>query len=101
MMWCEEISEGATWGPQHTKALLGVLTRPGGLCPPGAPPSDVICTKNSEKNHIKFPGHSENFHFWVIFLLHGKLRKQTKHGILFYLTNKNRKQKVGTEGSAY
>jgi len=35
------------------------------------------------------------------FLLHGKFRKQAKHGILFYLTNKNREQKVGTEGSAY
>ena len=78
--------------------------RPGGLCPPGAPPSDIICTKTSEifrKNCIKFLGHSENFYFWVIFLLQGKFRKLTKHGILFYLTNKNRKQKVGTEGSAY
>ena len=68
-MWDEEISEGPTWGPQPTRVRLGVLARPGGLCPPGAPPSDVICTKNSEifrKNHIKFSEHSENFYFWVI-----------------------------------
>ena len=39
--------------------------------------------------------------FWGTFLLHGKFRKQDKHGILFYLTKKNRKQKVGTEGSAH
>ena len=56
--------------------------------------------KYSEKNHIKFSEHFENFYFWA-FLLHGKFRKQTKHGILFYLTNKNRKYKVGTESSAY
>ena len=52
MMWDEEISEGATWGPQPTRVRLGVLARPGGLCPPGAPPSDIICTeilKYSEK----------------------------------------------------
>jgi hypothetical protein len=68
------------------------------------PPSGVICTRNSEifrKNRIEFLGHSENFYFWVIFLLHGKFRKQTKHGILFYLTKKNRKQKLGAEDCAY
>src|SRR3989337_2343119 len=101
MMWDEEVSEGPTWRPQPTRARLGVLARSGGLCPPGAPPSDIICTRNLEifrKNRIKFLEHSENFYFWVIFLLHGKFRKQTKHGILFYLTNKNRKLKVGSEG---
>ena len=34
-------------------------------------------------------------------LLHGEIRKQGKHGILFYMTKKNRKQKVGAEGCAY
>jgi hypothetical protein len=57
--------------------------------------------KYSEKNHVKFSVHYENFYFWVIFLLHGKIKKQAKHGILFQITNKNRKQKVRTEGSAY
>ena len=75
-MWAKEISEGPTWGPQPTRARLGVLACPGGLCPPGAPPSDVYCTKNSQiftKNRIKFSGHSENFYFWVIFYCMGKL----------------------------
>jgi beta-galactosidase/beta-glucuronidase len=27
--------------------------------------------KYSTENHTKFSGHSENFYFWVIFLLHG------------------------------
>ena len=104
MMWTKEISEGPMWGPQPTRARLGVLARPGGLCPPGAPPLVLFASKilknSEEKNHIWFSEHSENFYFWVIFLLHGKFRKQTKHGILFYLTNKDRK-KVGREGSAY
>jgi hypothetical protein len=75
------------WGPQPTRARLVLLARPGELCPPGAPPSDVICTKNCQifkKNRIKFSGHYENFHFWVIFLLHEKIRKQTKHEFYFY-----------------
>ena len=57
--------------------------------------------KYSEKIHIKFSGHSENFYFWVIFFIAREIQKTKKHGILFYLTNKNRKQKVGTEGSAH
>ena len=80
-------------GTTTHQALLGVLARPGGLCPPGAPPLVIFAPKilkYSEKNRIKFSGHSENFFFWVIFVLHVKFRKQTKHGILFYLTNKNR-----------
>ena len=52
------------------------------------------------KTRVKFLENSENF-FGGHFLLHGKFRKQTKHGILFYLTNKNRKQNEGTEGSSY
>ena len=85
MMWCEEISEGPTWGPQPNRARLGVLACPGGLFPPGAPPYDIIYTRNSEifrKIHIKFSGHSDNFIFFH-FLLQGKFRKQTKLGIYF------------------
>ena len=48
MMWDEEVSEGATGGPQPTRARLGLLARPGGLCPPSAPPFDVYCSKNSQ-----------------------------------------------------
>ena len=72
MMWCEGISEGATWGPQPTRARLGVLARPGGLCPPGAPPSD-----------IKFPGHSENFYFWVIFYCTGNSENRQNMALYF------------------
>ena len=85
-MWDEEISEGATWGPQPTRARLGVLARPGGLCPPGAPPSDVICTKilkYSEKNRIKISEHSENFYFWVIFYCTEKA--ENTQSLAFYL----------------
>ena len=95
---------GPTRWAAPTRERLRVLARLDGLCPPGAPPSGIICTRNSEifrKNRIRFSEHSGNFYFWVIFLLHGIFRKQKKHGILFYLTNKNRKQKVGTEDSAY
>ena len=99
MMWDEEVSEGTT-NHQGT---------PGG---PGMPRWVVPtwCTSLwyylhqkfiKFQNPIRFLEHSENFYFWVIFLLHMKFRKQTKHVILFYLANKNRKQKVGTEGSAH
>ena len=98
-MWDEGISEGAHVG---TTTDQGV---PGG---PGAPRCVVPtwCTSLRyylhqkflyiQKNRIKFSEHSEKFYFWVIFLLHGKFRKQATHGTLFYLNNKNRKQKVGT-----
>ena len=36
-----------------------------------------------EKNCNKFSGHSENFSFWDIFLLHEKFRKQARQGIYF------------------
>ena len=94
MMWAKEISKGGphgdhnppgrAWGSwraqvgcAHLVHLLLMLYAPKIL-------------KYSEKNIIKFSEHSKNFYFWVIFLLHEKFRKQTKHGILFYLTNKNR-----------
>ena len=73
------------WGPQHTRARLGVLARPGGLCPPGAPPSGVYWTKNSQifrKNRVKFSGHSENFCFWVIFYCTGNL--ENRQTMAFY-----------------
>ena len=93
-MWYEEISEGAHVG---TTTHQGV---PGGGC------TSLWCLLhqnflNIKKIVLNFQGIFENFYFWVIFLLHEKFKKQTKHGILFYLTNKNRKQKVETEGSAY
>jgi hypothetical protein len=78
-------------------ALVGVAHQvhlPQGIFAP-------VILKNSEKNCIKFSGHSANFYFSATFLLHGKNRKQTKHGILFYSTNKNRKLKIRTESSAY
>ena len=67
VMWEEEVSEGA-----H----VGTTTHQ------GAPGGQVGCAhlvhlplilfapevlKYSEKNRIKFSGHSENFYFWVIF----------------------------------
>ena len=86
MMWDEEVSEGPTWGPQPTRARLGVLARPGGLCPPGAPPLVIFAPeilKYLGKNHIKFSGHSENFYFWVFFYCTGNSEnRQNKHFIL-------------------
>ena len=103
-MWDEEVSEGA-----H----VGTTTHQGAPGGPGAPRWVVPtwCTSLWYYLHQKFLNIQKkivlNFQGILItfilghFLLHGKFRKQTKHGILFYLTNKNRKQKVGTEGSAY
>ena len=72
------------WAPD---ACQGALARPGGLCPPGAPPSGIICTRNSEifrKNRVKILGHSKNFYFWVIFIAR-EIQKidKTWHFILF------------------
>ena len=47
---------GTGGGPrraQPTKARLGSLARPGGLCPPGGPPLVVICSNNSYIFHKK------------------------------------------------
>ena len=82
MMWDEEVSEGAHVG---TTTHQGVLACPGGFCPPGASPSDIICTRNSEifrKNHIKFSGHSENFYFWIIFYCTGN--SENRQNMAFY-----------------
>ena len=86
MMWDEEVSEGAHMGTT-TKARLGLLARPGGLCPPGAPPSDVICTKNSEKNKkiiLNFQGILRTFIFGSFFIAR-EIQKTDKtwHFILF------------------
>jgi hypothetical protein len=56
--------------------------------------------KYSGKNRIKFSGHSEKFLFLGHFFYCTK-NSENRQGILFYLTNKNIKQKVGTEGSAH
>ena len=80
MTWAKEISEGAMWGPQPTRV------RPGGLCPPGAPPSDVICTKNlniqKKKNRIKVSRYYENFYFLVIF--HCTESSENRQDMTFY-----------------
>ena len=94
---------GPTWGPQPIRARLGLLARPGVLWSPGAPPLMLFALKIQkylEKIVLTFQGILSTFIFGS-FLLHGKSRKQDKHGILFYLTKKNRKQKVRTEGSDY
>ena len=57
--------------------------------------------KYSQKIVLNFQSILRTFIFGSFFYCTGKFRKQTKHVILFYLTNKNRKQKVGTESSAY
>ena len=90
VLWDEEV-RGPTWGPEPTRARLGVLARPGGLCPPGATPSDVICIKNSKifrKNSIKFSKHSENFYFWVIFYCTGNSENTQNMAYLIKTRNK-------------
>ena len=87
MMWAKEISEGATWGPQPTGALLGLLARPGALCPPGEPPLMLFAPemiKYSGKNRIKFLGHPGNFYFWVIFYCTGN--SENRKNMAFYFT---------------
>ena len=75
------------WGPQPTRARLGFLTRLGGLCPPGAPPSDAICTKNSEifrKIVLNFQGILRTCIFGSFFIAQ-EIQKTDKtwHFILF------------------
>ena len=83
MMWDEEVSEGPTWGPQPTRVRLGLLARPGGLCPPGAPPSGITCTKNSEKI-INFQGILRTFIFGPFFIARENQKTdKTWHFILF------------------
>ena len=87
MMWYEEVSEGPTWGPQPTRARLGVLARPGGLCPPGAPPSDVFAPKiqkYSEKIVFNFQGILRTLIFGSFFIARENQKTdKTWHFILF------------------
>ena len=104
MMWYEEISEGAHVGTTTHQGTPGGLSAPRWVVP-------SWCTSLWYYLHQKFINNQKkSYHIFTTFrdllflghfLLHMKFRKQTKHGILFYLTNKNKKQKVGTEGSAY
>ena len=50
---------------------------------------------------FNFQGILRTFIFGSFFIARKIQKIEKKHGILFYLTNKIRKQKVGTEGSAY
>jgi len=80
-------------GPQPTRARLGVLACQVGCAHLVQLPLILFAPeilKYSEKNCIKFSMHYKKFYFWVIFLLHEKFRKHTKHGILFYLTTKKK-----------
>ena len=92
MMWAKEISEGAHVGStthQGTPRGAGV---PSGLCPPGAPPSDVICIKNlkySEKIILSFQGIVRTSIFGSFFIAREN-QKIDKMWHLFYLTNKNK-----------
>ena len=49
MMWCEEIGEGAHMGTTTHQDAPGVAGAPRWVVPTWCTPSDVICTKNSEK----------------------------------------------------
>ena len=86
-MWCEEISEGGTWGPQPTRARLGWLARPGVLWAPGAPPRMLFVPeiqKYSEKIVLKFQGIRRTFIFGSFFIAR-EIQKTDKtwHFILF------------------
>ena len=85
MMWDEEISEGAHVGTTTHQGAPGGPGAPRWGVPPGAPPSDIICTINSEifrKNRIKFSEHSENFYFRVIFYCTGN--SENRQNMAFY-----------------
>ena len=91
MTWAKGISEGGHVGTKTHQGAPGVAGAPwclvGIRCTPPLMLFAPEIQKYSEKNRIKFSEHSENFYFWVIFLLHGENRKQDNHDILFYLTN--------------
>ena len=82
--WCQEPPEGGPWvstthqgapsrcaqvGYAHLVHLLQVLFAP-------------EIHKYSEKNCIKFSGHSENFYFWVIFYCTGN--SENRQNMAFY-----------------
>ena len=79
---------GTRGGPSRatpTRVCLGLLARPGGLCPPGAPPSDVICIKNlkySEKIVLNFQSILRTFIFGSFFYCTGN--SENKQNMAFY-----------------
>ena len=59
--WASSAPGGAPRGAQPTRARLGLLARPGGLCPPRCPPPVVLGSsifllfhKNSPKSFVPF-----------------------------------------------
>ena len=78
-------------GSHHGPTRQGRAMDPRGqvLAPPAVfSVPDIL--KYSRKNHISISGHLENFYFRGIFILHGKIRNQTKNTIftLFQLNNR-------------
>ena len=101
IMWQKEISQGPTWGPQPTRACLGVLERQVGCADLVHPPLMLFASKihkYSEKKHIKISDHSKNFYFWVIFYCTGN--SENRQNMAFYfiylikIENKKQGQKV-------
>jgi hypothetical protein len=62
--WLIYQKRGTGGGPrraQPTRARLGSLARPGGLCPPGGPPLVLICSNNSYIFHKNSPWSFSSF----------------------------------------
>ena len=83
MMWYEEVSEGdhnppgRAWGSWRAQVGCSHLVHL---------PLVLFAQKiqnNSEKNHIKFSEHSENFYFWVIFYCMEKSENMQDMGFYF------------------
>jgi hypothetical protein len=87
MTWAKEISEGGHMGTTTHQGALGGAGVPRWVVPTWCtPPLMLFEPKNlkySEKNRIKFSGHSENFYFWVIFYCTGKSENRQNKAFYF------------------
>ena len=70
-MWAKEISEGLTWGPQPLGRARGCWRAQVGCAHLVHFPLVFFAPKilkYSDKKHVKFSGHSENFYFGSFFI---------------------------------
>jgi len=104
MMWAKEISEGAHVGATTHQGAPGGAGAPwclvGTRCTPLWYYLQQKIINIPKKIVLNFQDVLRTFIFWSFFISR-EFRKKDKHGILFYLTKKNRKQKVDTESCVY
>ena len=99
MMWYKEISEGGHVGTTTHQGAPGGVGAPRWVVPTWC--TSLRCLSHQKflniqkKIVLNFQDILRTFIFGSFFIAR-EIQKTEKYGILFYLTNKNRKQKVGT-----